>query len=132
MPFYNRGQPVAVVPYLAPNQLPSEPLGVDLVGGTFSINVSVPSAGNVAILGAPAIAGTANRLHRLACADIVGNTGAAILLSGSTFLGVLMTSHPTDNLDGQVWTSSATLFNSSTVTLRVTLFYDVIRIPTLQ
>ena len=103
----------------------SNPLPVASYSGWQTLNLTVAANTEVSALPAPAAPSYYN-LHRFCSFDIAQSaSGAACTLydGGSTFYSVITPSHPTDNLDGQYTLQALSIFNGTSISLRVTLTY---------
>lgn len=101
------------------------PLGAWLTGGLEIVNATIASGVAAEILG---ISGSAFRLHRFVCPDVIGTSGGVTLLGNTnTFFSSLASASPSDDLDGQIVEGQIlNVFNGTPVSVRITLTYDVL------
>lgn len=126
MAFYNRLLAQMVARYVDPGTGIVQPLSVYEVGGAGKVNLTVASGGNTQIVAAPT-APKLWRLHRFSSPDVVGGAAAVSLLDpNGSFLSVLTSQSPTDNLEGELVGTSLSVFNGLAGNARVTLTLDLV------
>ena len=135
MAFYNRFLATQVAKFVN-LQGDVEPLETFPVGGAAFVDLTVASNAEPQILVAPS-PGFAYRLQRFVCFDNIGATGGVALINpvtGTSFYGATGPTCPVDNLHGLVTTSAVSVFNgiSSSPSARVSLWFDLIRLPVIS
>jgi len=130
------GQPVITAELLTqPFNTPvTAPLDVVAYGGLNNLSATIGASSSSTILPAPA-SGKAYRLHRMLTVDFVSLGASQIILSGLVsgfFYSTLVQTRGVDNLEGQLAGEGLFLNNQSTGSIRVSLTYDLVWLPSIS